>query len=102
MILFFIYIIIIINIFRFINNQSLCLYNDSFNCTLCGSEQICNCEWSLISKTCKSGNNIKTSFDYNYDYFASCDDENSLEIQKFYCGNYYIKLNEQNTADINL
>ena len=102
MILFFIYIIIIINIFEFINNQSLCLYNDCFNCTVCGSEQICNCEWSTISKSCKNENSIKKLFDYNYNYFDSCYDENSVKIQRYYCGNYYIKLNDQNTADINL
>ena len=101
MISFFKTKIIIIILFEFINTQSLCEFNDCFNCSLCGTEQICNCEWSPINKVCRT-DRVKLPFNYNYDYFFSCYDDNSLRIQKYYCGNSNIKLNDQNTAEINM
>ena len=72
-------IIIIINLFQLIKNQSTCQYNDCFNCSMCGSEQLCDCEWNPNKKECKN-DILKSSFDYNYEYFLTCYDEESLAI----------------------
>lgn len=101
MILFFKTIIIIINLFEFKIAQSLCQYDDCFNCTICNFEQICKCKWNPLSKNCIN-DLTKSAFNFNFDYFFFCYDDDSLTIQKYYCGNYYIKLDEQNTANINL
>ena len=98
---FFQIIILIINLFELIINQSICNYNDCFNCSLCGIEKKCDCDWSPNSRSCKKDKE-KSPFNYNFDYFFSCYDEESLRIQKNYCGNTYIKFNEENIAYINL
>ncbi len=41
-------IIILFDILQKIKTQSLCEYNDCFNCSVCGTEEACDCEWSLI------------------------------------------------------
>ena len=94
-------IILIINLFQLIKNQSTCQYNDCFNCSMCGSEQLCDCKWNPNEKECKN-DILKSSFDYNYEYFLTCYDEESLAIQNNYCGSPYIKLDEQNTTSISL
>ena len=91
--------LIIIILLEFINNQSLCEYNDCFNCSKCGIERICNCGWNPINKIC-IGDKVKS--DFNYDFFLPCYDDYSLKIQNYYCGNNNIKFNDENTADIHM
>ena len=98
---FFQIVILIINLFELIINQSICNYNDCFNCSLCGLEKKCDCDWSPNGRICKKDKE-KSPFNYNFDYFFSCYDEESLRIQKNYCGNAYITLNEENIASISL
>ena len=98
---FFQIVILIINLFELIINQSICNYNDCFNCSLCGNEKKCDCEWSPNGRICKKEKE-KSPFNYNFDYFSSCYDEESLRIQKNYCGNTYIQFKEENIATINL
>lgn len=94
-------IILIINLFVLIKNQSSCKYNDCFNCSICGSESMCDCYWNPTKKECEK-DTVKSAFNYNFDYFLSCYDEESNIIQRKYCGNSNIKLNEENYAYITL
>ena len=100
MISYFLYIIII-NLFNLIINLSSCNYNDCFNCTMCGTEVECNCDWDPTIYSCQNSI-IKSPFNYNYEYFSSCTDRNSLLLQRRYCGSSTISFNEQNISYINL
>ena len=101
MISVFLYIIII-NLFQLIKNQSLCDYNDCFNCSLCGTnKEECNCNWNTFTSNCQNSE-TKSSFNYNYEYFSNCKDTISLKLQRKYCGNQIITFNEQNISYINL
>ena len=80
----------------------MCQYNDCFNCSMCGSEQLCDCEWNPFGKKCEK-NIMKYEFNYNYyDYFLSCYDEESSIIKIKYCGSSSIKFNQDNLAYISL
>jgi hypothetical protein len=62
---------------------------------------MCDCDWNPSKKECEK-DIAKSAFNYNFDYFLSCYDEESSIIQKKYCGNSNIKLNEENYAYITL
>ena len=98
---FFQILLVLLSLLKIIKVHSLCQYTDCFNCSVCGTEQNCDCDWSHFGNECKKSQ-PKNIIDYNYDYFDKCNDELSLEIQNKYCGNSYIEIDDNNSTYINL
>ena len=101
MILFLKITLILLNLYDLINADKICGYDDCFNCTVCGTTSLCQCDWNPDSKICFRGQ-VKSNFFYNYEYFDNCKDDISSKIKKYYCGNSQIKLNDDNSASIQL
>ena len=91
--------IIIINLFHnlIIKTQSTLncesKYNDCFNCSVCGVEETCNCNWDKNTKTCSTGLDKILSLDF-YNYFTTCSDDNSKVIIEKYCGNTILEVDD--------
>ena len=94
-------IIILFDILQKIKTQSLCEYNDCFNCSVCGTEDTCDCEWSINNDKCQKSI-MKSTFDYSYDYFNKCYDDLSLKIQNIYCGNSFLKIDDNTSTNVKL
>ena len=91
--------IIIINLFHnlIIKNQNTLncesKYNECFNCSVCGVEETCNCNWDKNTKTCKTGLDKILSLDF-YNSFTTCSDDNSKTIIEKYCGNTILEVDD--------
>ena len=101
MILFLKITLILLNLYDLIKADGICDYNDCFNCTVCESTPLCQCDWNPDNKKCFKSQ-VKSNFFYNYEYFDNCKDDFSSKIKKFYCGNSQIQLNDDNSASIQL
>ena len=100
---FFKIILILYTLIKIIKAQSVCQYNDCFNCSVCGTTpQSCNCQWSVLTNACQRQSQSKDKVYYNYDYFNKCYDEISLKIQYKYCGDSNIKIDDNASTFINL
>ena len=99
--------IIIVNLFHNLiiktQNTLNCLskYNDCFNCSVCGDEQSCYCNWDQNTKTCNTGQEKILSLDF-YNYFTTCKDDNSNSIISKYCGNSVLEVDDNDEIKLNI
>ena len=104
MISLFIFTLLILNLFDLINTEggtyNCQQYHDCFDCSMGRSNgNNYDCEWNPNNEACDQGNE-KSAFNYNF--FSTCYDENSLKKQKEYCGNSDINFDDEKTVEINL
>ena len=101
---FFLFIIIIFyNLLAIIETQNCVIYNDCFNCSVCGedSSNSCNCNWNTNSKICQDFS-PRTLNSYFYLYFTYCIDDDSKTITNTYCGQTTLELNDKNEVSVNI
>ena len=101
--LFLFIIIIFFNLLAIIETEDCEIYNDCFNCSVCGedSSNSCNCNWSTNSKICQDFS-PRTLNSYFYHYFTYCIDDDSKTITNTYCGQTTLELNDKNEVSVTI
>ena len=73
-------------------------FSDCFNCSACGSEnknlQDCLCNWNSKTNSCNDIS-IQKNLVYPFEAFSQCNDTQSFELQKIYCGSQRLNLDKE-------
>ncbi len=88
--------------FRSINSAKVqcSAYKDCFNCSVCGEEESpdCQCKWEEYKSQCEYSLVSVSSVDWK-NYYKSCVDFGSKQIQKSFCGEF-IKVKNKYVLEI--
>lgn len=106
---YYIYIIILINIFTITISENIIEKNidcngfdDCFNCFSCGKngQEHCSCSQNSSNTKCQETNQNKETLTNLLANFSQCTDFSSIEKQIDFCGNLKINLDELKTKEV--